>query len=320
MRSEMSDNSSTSFVTRLAKRFKAKPSSSRRLGLGPQLLLQLIMFTIAASVMYPLLWVISLSLDPRNILRPTELRLIPPGATLENYRQVFIQPTPNPVSLSELALNSFSLSIGTAIVSVLIGVFAAYAFSRRRFAGRQALMISVLAVLMLPAIATLPALFVLLNRVQISIGEIQFNLRNSLWGVSLAVLSGLLPFAIWNLKGYLDTIPKDLEEAALIDGCTRNQAFFRVTLPLAVPALAVTGFLGFMATWSEFAISWQFLTNPKDFTLAMGLYNMVGQFAGSVSWSRFSAMAILFALPVSVVYLYLQKYIVSGLAIGGVKG
>ena len=316
----MSDNSSTSFVTRLARRFKAKPSSSRRLGLGQQLLLQLLMFTIAASVMYPLLWVISLSLDPRDILRPKELRLIPPGATLENYRQVLIQPTPNPVSLPELALNSFYLSIGTAIASVLVAVFAAYAFSRLRFAGRQALMISVLAVLMLPAIATLPALFVLLNKVQISIGEIQFNLRNSLWGVSLAVLSGLLPFAIWNLKGYLDTIPRDLEEAALIDGCTRNQAFFRVTLPLAVPALAVTGFLGFMGTWSEFAISWQFLTNPKDFTLTMALYNMVGQFSGTVPWSRFSAMAIMVALPVSVVYLYLQKYIVSGLAIGGVKG
>lgn len=316
----MSDNSSTSFVTRLAKRFKAKPSSSRRLGLGQQLLLQLFMFTIAASVMYPLLWVTSLSFDPRNILRPTELRLIPPGATLENYRQVLIQPTPNPVSFPELALNSFCLSIGTAIASVLVGVFAAYAFSRLRFAGRQALMISVLTVLMLPAIATLPALFVLLNKVQISIGEIQFNLRNSLWGVGLAVLSTLLPFAIWNLKGYLDTIPKDLEEAALIDGCTRNQAFFRVTLPLAVPALAVTGFLGFMSTWSEFAISWQFLTNPKNFTLTMALYNMVGQYAGNTSWSKFSAMAILVALPVSVVYLYLQKYIVSGLAIGGVKG
>lgn len=316
----MSDNSSTSFVTRLTKRFKGKPSSRRRLSLGQQLLLQLFMFTIAASVMYPLLWVISLSFDPRNILRPTELRLIPPGATLENYRQVLIQPTPNPVSFPELALNSFCLSIGTAIASVLVGVFAAYAFSRLRFAGRQALMISVLTVLMLPAIATLPALFVLLNKVQISIGEIQFNLRNSLWGVGLAVLSTLLPFAIWNLKGYLDTIPKDLEEAALIDGCTRNQAFFRVTLPLAVPALAVTGFLGFISTWSEFAISWQFLTNPRNFTLTMALYNMVGQYAGNTSWSKFSAMAILVALPVSAVYLYLQKYIVTGLVLGGVKG
>lgn len=100
----------------------------------------------------------------------------------------------------------------------------------------------------------------------------------------------------------------------------RRIKFFHVTLPLAMPALAVTGFLGFMSTWSEFAISWQFLTNPKDFTLTMALYNMVGQFAGNTAWSKFSAMAIMVALPVSAVYLYLQKYIVSGLAIGGVKG
>jgi arabinogalactan oligomer/maltooligosaccharide transport system permease protein len=130
----------------------------------------------------------------------------------------------------------------------------------------------------------------------------------------------LLPFAIWNLKGYLDTIPKELEEAALIDGCTPNQAFFLVTLPLALPALAVTVFLVFMSTWSEFAISWQFLTKPEDFTLTMALYGMVGQFAGNTPWSKFAAFAILVALPVSLIYLYLQKYIVSGLALGGVKG
>jgi arabinogalactan oligomer/maltooligosaccharide transport system permease protein len=181
-------------------------------------------------------------------------------------------------------------------------------------------MISVLTVLMLPAIATLPALFVLLNKVVFGSGESLFNLRNSLLGVGVAVLSGLLPFAIWNLKGYLDTIPKELEEAALIDGCTPNQAFFLVTLPLALPALAVTGFLGFMSTWSEFVISWQFLTRPEDFTLTMALYGMVGQFAGQTPWSKFAAFAILVALPVSVIYLYLQKYIVGGLALGGVKG
>lgn len=316
----METTKSPNLLGRVFKRSKAEAATSRPLSLGKQLLLQLMLGLIALSVLYPILWVVSLSLDPRNILRPTELRLLPPGATLENYRQVIEQPTPNPVSWPQLAWNSLRLSIGTSFLSVLIGVFAAYAFSRLRFVGRQALMISVLTVLMLPAIATLPALFVLLNKIQISFGDIQFNLRNSLWGVSMAMLSGLLPLAIWNLKGYLDTIPKELEEAALIDGCTRNQAFFRVTLPLSIPALAVTAFLGFMGTWSEFAISWQFLTNPDNFTLTMALYNMVGQYAGNTSWAKFSAMAIMVALPVSVVYLYLQKYIVSGLSIGGVKG
>ena len=295
---------------------QAYRSPGRRLPLRYQLALQAVLLLIAFTVLYPILWVVSLSLDPRDISRPTELRLIPPGASLEAYRKVLRQPTPNPGSWPELAFNSFRLSAGTGLASVIVGVFAAYAFSRMRFHGRRIFMIAILAVLMLPPIATLPALFVLLNKVQITVGETTFNLRNSLWGVGLAVLSSLLPFAIWNLKGYIDTIPRDLEEAALIDGCTPVQAFLRITLPLTMPALAVTGFLGFMSTWTEFAISWQFLTNPKDFTLMMALYNMVGQYADSTPWSMFSAMAILVALPVSVVYFWIQRYIVSGLTLG----
>ena len=129
-----------------------------------------------------------------------------------------------------------------------------------------------------------------------------------------------LPFAIWNLKGYLDTIPKELEEAAAVDGATRNQSFLRVVLPLSVPALAVTGFLGFIAGWTEYYFSVIFLSDAKQFTLAVALNGMVGQFATTTPWAEFSAFAILFALPVSLVYLVLQKYIIGGLAIGGVKG
>ena len=134
------------------------------------------------------------------------------------------------------------------------------------------------------------------------------------------MVSGGLPFAIWNLKGYIDTIPKELEEAALIDGCNPTQTFALVMMPLAVPAIAVTGFVGFMGGWTEFALSWQFLTCAKDFTLTMALWNMTGQYADSVPWGIFAAMSILIALPVSVVYLALQRYIVGGLTIGGVKG
>jgi arabinogalactan oligomer/maltooligosaccharide transport system permease protein len=316
----MISNNKSSFLKKLGWGRSSHTEAGKKLPLLQQLTLQLFLGAIAFTVIYPMLWVFSLSLDPRERLRPEKLELIPPGASTKAYIDVIQQPTPNPVSFWELAFNSLRLSVSTGIASVLVGVFAAYSFSRLRFPGRQGFMVSVLTVLMLPAIATLPALFVLLNKVTFQAGGSIFNLRNSLWGVGVAVLSGLLPFAIWNLKGYLDTIPKELEEAALIDGCTPNQAFFRVTIPLAVPALAVTGFLGFMSTWSEFAISWQFLTDPKDFTLTMALYNMVGQYAGNTSWSKFSAMAIMVALPVSILYLYLQKYILSGLTIGSVKG
>jgi len=283
--------------------------------LPQQLLLQLALLFITFTVLFPLIWIVSLSLDPRGIARPTELTLIPPGASLDAFRAVLGHPTANPVSFAQLAMNSIRLTTGVSLFALLLAITAAYTFSRRQFPGRKVLMLGIITVLMLPAIATIAPLFVSLNSVRIG----DFNLRNSLWGVGLAMTSGALPFAIWNLKGYLDTIPKDLEEAAIIDGASPNQVFTRIILPLSVPALAVTFFISFLGGWTEFALSWQFLTDPADFTLSMALWNMTGQYAGSVPWSHFAAMSILITTPVAVIYLALQKYIVGGLTIGGVK-
>jgi len=293
--------------------------SEKRLPLPQQIILQLLNAFIAFTVLVPIMWVVSLSLDPRDLSRPPDFRLIPPGASFNAYKRVLDKPTNNPVTFPELALNQFKLAGGVAFFSVLIGIFAAYAFSRFEFAGRKALMLGMITVLMLPGIATIAPLFVMLNGININIGEIQFNLRNSLWGVGLAMVSGALPFAVWNLKGYLDTIPRELEEAARIDGAGPNQTFFLIILPLAVPSIAVVGFLGFLGGWTEFALSWMFLTNPKDFTLAMSLYNMVGQYSADTPWSTFAAMALMVATPVALIYLALQKYIVGGLTLGGVK-
>jgi arabinogalactan oligomer / maltooligosaccharide transport system permease protein len=289
-------------------------SSGRPLKLRTQLVLQALCLFLAFTVLYPILWVLARSIDPSALNRPTAL--IPDGATLDAYRAVLTQPTTNPVSFARLALNTILLAGGVTIFALAIGVSAAYAFSRLRFRGREQLMLAVLGVLMLPAVAGIAPLFVLLNRVVIG----GFNLRNSLLGVGLAMTSGMLPFAIWNLKGYLDTIPKELEEAATIDGATRNQTFLRIVLPLCTPVLAVTAFLVFLGGWTEFYLSWQFLTDPNSFTLSMALYGMVGQYAAQTPWSRFTAMALVIALPVAIVYLSLQKYIVGGLTVGSVKG
>lgn len=289
----------------------------QKMTLTKQVIFQLLLLLITFTVLFPILWVVSMSFDPRaDVMRPTTLNLIPPGFSIKAYLDILAQPTSNPVSLPTLAVNSLLLAGASALASVMVGVFAAYAFSRFKFGGRQLLMLAVLAVLLLPNVAYLAPLFVLLNRVVIG----DFNLRNSLLGVGVALLSTLLPFSIWNLKGYIDTIPKELEEAALIDGASPNQTFFRIMLPLATPAIAITGFLGFMSGWTEFYLSWQFLTDPQNFTLAMTLYNMTGQFASSTPWSHFSAMSVLIALPVALVYLALQKYMTGGLTIGGVKG
>lgn len=285
-----------------------------------QAVLQVVTFVVLLTVLFPIVWVIAISLDPLNRSRPEGLSLIPSNATLEAYGQVLAQPTNNPISFAELGLNSLKIALGTSVISVIIGVVAAYAFARFKFRGREVLMLAILGVLMLPPVATLTPLFVMLNQVQLDLPLLgAFNLRSSLLGVGLAIISGLLPFAIWNLKGYLDTIPRDLEEAAWVDGAGPNQTFVRIILPLALPALAVTGFLGFVSGWTEFYFSWMFLNKVEDQTLAMALYAMQGQFA-STPWSQFSAFAILFAIPPAVVYFFAQKYITSGLAVGGVKG
>jgi arabinogalactan oligomer / maltooligosaccharide transport system permease protein len=293
--------------------------AGRPLRLRTQVILQVICLAITATVLFPIAWIFSLALDPRNLSRPTGF--IPPGASLQAFEKVLAQPTSDAISFLELARNSFLLAIGVALFSVGIGVLAAYAFSRLRFRLREVLMIAILGVLMLPAVATIVPLFLMLNGIDLDLPILgEFNLRSSLIGVGLAVVSGALPFAIWNLKGYLDTIPKELEEAAAVDGCTRNQSFFRIVLPLATPALAVTGFLGFVSGWTEFYFVSIFLNDPSQgYTLSLALNKMVGAF-GQTPWSEFAAFSILFAAPVSLVFLVFQRYIVGGLAIGGVKG
>lgn len=309
-----------------------------KLPLYRQLGIQVLCLLIVAEVMFPIMYIITLSLSSTG-QRPSKLELFPKEFSLVAYEQVLTRPTANPVDFITLLRNSALLSISVGLISLLIAVSAAYAFSRFKFKARQLLMIMVFIPLLMPAVGLATPLFLLLNSFRVvdcaggvtaiypitscavgEAGKVVFNLRDSLFGVGIAMTSTALPFAIWNLKGYLDTIPKELEEAAAIDGADTNQVFFQIVLPLAAPQLAVTFFLGFIGHWQEFVLPWLFLTKPQDYTLAMTLYNMVGQYANSIPWNRFSAMAIIVALPVAIVYILLQKQIVSGLTAGGVKG
>jgi arabinogalactan oligomer / maltooligosaccharide transport system permease protein len=306
---------------RLGRRAGSRGEEERPLPLGRQILLQLILIGISFTVLFPIIWIFSLSIDPRNLFRPEGLNLIPPGASLAAYQKVLTQPTSNPISFLELMFNSLKIALFSSAIAVGLGITAAYAFSRLKFRGREALMIGILGVLMLPAVATIIPLYVFLNQFRIEFGDLTFNLRASLVGVSLAVISGQLPFAIWNLKGYLDTIPRDLEEAASVDGASQNQTFTKVVLPLATPAIAVTGFLGFLGGWTEYLTAFMFIGGTvPDWTLSIALNSMVGQYARNTPWSEFAAFAILFAVPVSVVFFVFQRYLVGGLAVGGVKG
>jgi arabinogalactan oligomer/maltooligosaccharide transport system permease protein len=274
-------------------------------------LIQVFLLLVLAVVLFPVVWIVSMSLDPRDFSRPIGLTLIPPGATLEAYGKVLTQPSPNPVTFFQLLRNSLLVAGGTALGAVVIGTSAAYAFSRLVFPGRQIGMLGFVLVLMIPPGGTLAPLFVLLNTV---------GLRTTLLGLAIAFTSTALPFAIWNMKGFIDSLPYDLEEAAQIDGCNRTQGFMRVILPLAVPGMAVTALWGFLTGWSEFILSWTFLVDPARFTLPMVLRGMTGQYAAGTPWSQFSAMAILMSIPPMLIFFFLQRYLVSGLAVGGVKG
>ncbi len=285
---------------------------------------QLFLLLVTATVLFPILWIFSMALDPRNIDKPLSLTLIPPGASLAAFKRVLFQPftqlctdssnVATCMTFGRLLGNSLLVALGTSVISVALGSSAAYAFSRFRFIGRQAGMLGFIVLLMLPSTATLAPLYVLLSLVKIN-GE---PLRATLFGLMIAYGSSTLPFAIWNLKGYFDTIPKELEEAALIDGCSVTSSFVRIILPLSVPALAITILFSFMSGWTEFILAWTFLENPSRFTLAMALRSMQGQY--STPWSDFSAMSILMSLPILLIFYLFQRYIVSGLTVGGVKG
>jgi arabinogalactan oligomer/maltooligosaccharide transport system permease protein len=307
-------------IVRLLTMNTSREQGGRKLTLVKQLLLQLLCLAIAAEVLFPIMYIVTLAFSSKTT-RPSALQLFPTELSLVAFRQVLDRPTGNPVGFGRLLTNSVMLSMGVGLVSLLIAVSAAYAFSRFHFRGRALLMVLVFVPLLMPAVGLATPLYLLMNAVRVfnSTGQLVFNLRDSLLGVGIAITAGALPFAVWNLKGYLDTIPKELEEAAMIDGADYNRVFFQIVLPLAAPQLAVTFFLGFMGHWQEFAMSWLFLSKPENYTLAMTLYNMTGQYAQNIPWNRFSAFAIIVALPVSVIYIALQNQIVGGLTAGGVK-
>ena len=273
---------------------------------------------VAFIVLFPILWIFSMALDPRNISRPTSLDLIPEGASLRAFDRVLTEPLANNVMFSTMLKNSLIVSVGVALSVVVLAVSAAYAFSRFHFPGRKWGLFMFIAVLMLPQVAKLAPLFVLLSRIRpFGMDE---SIRTTLAGVGVAYISGALPFAIWNLSGYIDTIPREVEEAAFIDGAGPNRAFVDVVFPLILPAISITVLFGFMASWTEFILAWTFLTDPNRFTLAMGLSSMVGQYSSNTPWSEFAAMAILITLPIVALFFLLQRWIVSGLAVGAVKG
>ncbi len=262
----------------------------------------LILFTIIA--IYPILNVVSISLRPADRLLSTSLRIIPENASLNSYIQLFTK-TP---FLRWLA-NSTFVSTVVMLTGVTLASTAGYALSRFRFFGKKAVMIGILITQMFPATMLLLPLYIML---------IKLHLLNSYLGIIIVYTSTALPFCVWQMKGYYDTIPVSLEEAARIDGCNQFQAFYKVVFPLALPALVITALFSFMSAWAEYVVAAQILQEPELYTLAIGLKQFESSMA--TEWGLYAAGSLIVSIPAVLLFLFLSRYLISGLTLGSVKG
>jgi arabinogalactan oligomer/maltooligosaccharide transport system permease protein len=253
---------------------------------------------------YPVLRVFSISLRPQGRLLTRSLAIIPEGATLNSYVQLLWE-TP----FLRWMGNSLLISVVVTIIGVGLAMTAGYAFSRFRFPGRNGAMIAIITTQMFPVSMLLLPLFILL---------IKLGLYDSFFGLIIAYSATALPFTIWQMKGYYDTIPYSLEEAAMIDGASPAYTFWKIILPLALPALAITALFSFMTAYSEYLVAVVLIQNTDYFTLPLGLKSF--QATMEATWGLYSAGAIIVSLPVVALFLFVSRYLISGLTLGSVKG
>ena len=226
------------------------------------------------------------------------------GSSLKSYFALFAE-----TDFLLWAKNSLLISLLVTLTGVVFASTGGYALSRFKFKGREFGMTALLTTQMFPATMLLLPFFILLS---------YLGLINSYIGLIVIYSSTALPFCIWQMKGYYDTIPPSLEESARLDGCTRFQAFYKVILPLSTPALVITALFSFMASWSEYVVAAIILQDPKLYTLPLGLKSF--QASLSTQWGLYAAGAVVVSIPVTILFISLSRYLVSGLTMGSVKG
>ncbi|MBP6178677.1 MAG: sugar ABC transporter permease [Anaerolineales bacterium] len=275
------------------------------------MMIHAVLIASCVIAVYPALRVITISLRPNDSLLTTDLRIVPENATLDNYKEVlFGAPEKNRQSDFFLWIwNSFSVVAVTSIISVILAAISAYAFSRFKFPGRSAGLIFLLTTQMIPAGMLLLPLFIMIAKLK---------MINTSLGLIIAYAVTSVPLTIWTLKGYYDTIPVDLEEAAMIDGASRFTVFTNIILPLSTPALAIAFLFSFMGGWSEYLVARVVLQKNEIYTWPLGIFTFAQQF--TVSWGQFAAASVLIAIPVMALFLYSSKWLISGLTLGSVKG
>ncbi len=261
------------------------------------------------ATLYPVLWVLKMALSPSQGAA-LSANPLPDAFTTANFADVIgARDAAGHWLFGRQLANSLIVSIAVTVVGVSFACTAAYALSRFRFPGRASSLRAFLFSQMFPGVITLIPLYVLCDRL---------GLLNRLLGLVLVYATTAIPFCVFMLKAYFDTLPRELDEAVLLDGGTWFDAFFRVALPLARPALAVTALFSFLTAWNEFILAATFMSDPLRYTLPVQLQRYVGDYA--VEWGHFAAGAVIVSLPVMALFFALQKHLVGGLTSGAVKG
>jgi len=258
----------------------------------------------ALVAVFPIWQVFNISLRPGDQLLSTSLELVPRSATFDNYVRLFTER-----DFLVWLRNSAAVSVSVTITGVIFASMAGYGFSRFRFIGKKAGLLSLLTTQMFPGTMLLLPMYIML---------INLGLINSYLGIVIVYSATALPFCIWTMKGYYDTIPTSLEEAARIDGCSHFTAFLKVILPLAAPALVITALFSFMSAWSEYIVAAQILQDTDLWTLPIGLKSFEASM--STEWGLYGAASIIVMIPVVGLFLGLSRWLVSGLTLGSVKG
>jgi arabinogalactan oligomer / maltooligosaccharide transport system permease protein len=281
--------------------------SQRAKNLSATIGLHLFLVIFTTLVLTPVLYVLKLAFSGDRTGLAT-LSLLPSEPTFDNFIAVITRTENGSWIFGHHLWNSAVIAIATTILGIVLACTAGYAFSRFKFPGRRAGLLSFLVSQMFPGVMMMIPLYIIMQK----LGLLNRNL-----GLILVYSTTAIPFCVWMLKGYFDTIPKDLEESAVIDGAGRFMIFTRIMLPLAAPAIAVTALFSFMTAWNEFLLAYTFMTDPLAYTLPVEVQQYVGE---DIQWELFAASSVLVSLPVMALFFALQKNLVGGLTSGGVKG
>jgi trehalose/maltose transport system permease protein len=263
---------------------------------------------IFVFALFPFYWALRSAFTPTDELFLTPVRYIPENPTLDHFRDILSN-----TNFQYALLNSTIVAAAVTLLALAIGSLAAYALGRFRFRGRTATLYLMLSMTIFPQIAILGALYTMINRA---------GLYNSLGALVFSYMIFTLPFTVWVLTSFMRALPKDLEEAAYIDGASTMQVFYRVMLPLVAPALVTTGLLAFIAAWNEFLYALSFTATPEKRTVPVAIVNVTGESGSAFQtpWGQIMAATVLVTLPIIVMTLVLQRRILAGLTAGAVKG